>query len=102
VRSAGRVRGLPVISRFSQRSLNRPQHAFHRIVNVIVLNPHNAISKVSQKQAASSVTLFFVIRRVSCAVDFNDEQGFAANEIGNVAANRSLADEFEALKLPVP
>ena len=59
------------------------------------------VPKTFEKRTPSRVTLYFFIGRMGCAVYFDDEHGFAANEISDIAANRTLPDEFEAIELTI-
>jgi hypothetical protein len=101
MRSIGRVRGFihhfEVIPNFTDSA----QHPFHRIVDIIVLYAEHSISESFQESCRTGVTLHFVICRMGCGIDLNNELGFPADKIGDIAANRHLPNKFETVELAI-
>ena len=75
------------------------QSAFEIGEHVIIPETHDLVAMVDKLRGAYRVPFRF---RMLTAVEFDDEVGFAAGEVGNVWPYRLLADELEAKQLPVP
>jgi len=65
------------------------------------LYAHESISEVFEKRGATCIANYFFIGRMSGAINFNDQQGFATDDIGDVTANRHLANKLEPSDLPI-
>ena len=72
--------------------------AFWICQNLIVPETQNTISLALQK--SDSIRLMFRRTIMLAAVDFNDQSGFMAQKIGDIATDRHLTTELAAHHLP--
>ena len=71
------------------------------VVNVVILKSDDPIAEPLEGAGADRITFYLFIRRMRCAVDLDDKPPLATYEIGNIVADRLLANELEILQLTV-
>jgi len=84
-----------------QSNENRFKNTVQIVVDLFVEKPLYEIAARGQKASASGVVRKFLIRRMRCAIEFNDEFLFATNEIRDVGTDGLLTREFVAIQTTV-
>jgi len=83
----------------TERVMNSCKHLVRAYQHVVIPEPQHLIAMFVQPLRARNISCGI---EVLAAVDFDDQFGFEASEIGNVGANRKLTPKPKATKLPPP
>ena len=70
------------------------------VEGIVVGNTKNAIAYAFQSRGSSGISGQLGLSAMRCTVDLNDDLALAAQEVGEVRANRRLANEFQTAKPP--
>jgi len=88
------------LSRFIDKGANGVEDGVDIVIDFVVPGPEDDEAFASQPGIAPGVLGGMVVQRVLSAIEFDDEFRTKTGEVDNVATQRDLSPEFDALAPP--
>jgi hypothetical protein len=82
-----------------RRRQDRIQDSLGVAADFVIAGPRHPVAAILQEPLASAIATKLIVGRMRRAVDLDDKSFLAANEVGEIWANRLLPNELEPAEL---